>query len=50
MACSSQQISDHQGQVATTVPLQPEVGEQWEEFLKYALEMQRQLAQGGSCM
>lgn len=41
----SQQISGHQSQVATTVPLQPEVGEQWEEFLKYALEMQRQLAQ-----
>lgn len=41
---SSQHTSGEQSQAAQHVPVQPEVGEQWEEFLRYALEMQRQLA------
>ena len=47
--CSSQHTSGEQRQAAQHVPVQPEVGEQWEEFLRYALEMQRQLAKGDCC-
>ena len=46
LICSSQHTSGGQSQAAQPVPVQPEVGEQWEEFLRYALEMQRQLAKG----
>lgn len=34
-----------QGPADLPTPVQPQVGEQWEEFLRYALDLQRRLAQ-----
>ena len=48
-ACSGQTTSQPQSPAnpPAPAPLQPQVGEQWEEFLRYALELQRRIAQGG---
>lgn len=48
-ACSDQTTSQPQSPANLPVPapVQPQVGEQWEEFLRYALELQRRIAQGG---
>lgn len=48
LAARSVQPSEQlQGPADLPTPVQPQVGEQWEEFLRYALDLQRRLAQGG---
>lgn len=44
LSTSSQQLPAHPAQGAANAPVQPEIGQQWEDFLRYALELQRQLA------
>ena len=44
--CSSHAFPDLQRPAALPAPVQPQLGEQWEEFVKYAQELQRQIAEG----
>lgn len=42
---SGHSISELESPAALPAPVQPQVGEQWEEFLKYALDLQRRIAE-----
>lgn len=47
MLCSdSTQLQSSPESAQSPAPLQPHLGEQWEEFVKYASELQRQMARG----
>ena len=44
--CSDRSFAEPQPPKDLPAAVQPQVGEQWEEFLRYALDLQRRIAQG----